>query len=181
MFELHEESPLLIQSEKENFHSVVAKLLYIAKRGRPDILTAVNFLTSRVLRSNQEDAKKLKRICDYLNTTSGYKLKLECNLKVPTIECWIDASFAVHKDRKSVTGVAIMIGNACVYASSVKQKIVTKSSTEAELVAASDGLSYGLWVRNFMQYLGYTALPIKLMQDNKSAIIMAEKGWSSAG
>ena len=33
---------------KEHFHSLTAKLLYLSKRTRPDILVAVSFLTSRV-------------------------------------------------------------------------------------------------------------------------------------
>jgi hypothetical protein len=73
------------------------------------------------------------------------------------------------------------IGKGVFYASSVKQKIVTKSSTEAELVGISDGLSYAIWANYFLKCLGYDVPAIKLFQDNKSTITLAEKGWSSAG
>jgi hypothetical protein len=86
----------------------------------------------------------------------------------------------MHKDRKSVTGIALTMGKGVFYASSVKQKIVTKSSTEAELVATSDGMSYAIWALNFLKYMGYSVPFIKLWQDNKSAITMLKKGWSSA-
>ena len=38
--------PLLTTSAREYFHSITAKLLYLSKRARPDILTPVAFLTN---------------------------------------------------------------------------------------------------------------------------------------
>ena len=40
-----EDSPLLVDEDRERFHSVTAQLLYLAKRVRPDLLVAVAFLT----------------------------------------------------------------------------------------------------------------------------------------
>jgi hypothetical protein len=45
--------------QKSQFHSTVAKLLFVAKRGRPDILLAVSFLTTRVQEPGMDDWKKL--------------------------------------------------------------------------------------------------------------------------
>ena len=42
------ESPPLSTPEAKRFHSFFAKLLYVSKRTRPDILTLVAFLTTRV-------------------------------------------------------------------------------------------------------------------------------------
>ncbi len=41
------------------FHATVAKLLFVAKRGRPDILLAISFLTTRVKSPDDDDWKKL--------------------------------------------------------------------------------------------------------------------------
>lgn len=56
-----------------NFHSLVAKLLYLAKRTRPDILTTVSYLTTRVRDPTRDDEKKLERLMKYLrgNTNLG--------------------------------------------------------------------------------------------------------------
>jgi hypothetical protein len=43
------ERELLEKERKSSFHLAVAKLLFLSKRGRPDILLAVSFLTTRVL------------------------------------------------------------------------------------------------------------------------------------
>ena len=57
---------------------------------------------------------------------------------------------------------------------------MTKSSTEAELVGLSDGLSQSLWLRNFLIGQGYPALPVVQFQDNMSAITLAIKGRSTS-
>ena len=60
-----------------------------------------------------------------------------------------------------------------------KQKINTKSSTEAELVGADDALNALLWTRLFMESQGYRMDTI-LMQDNKSTIQLENNGKESS-
>eukprot|EP01040_Poterioochromonas_malhamensis_P019305 gene19305-22776_t len=70
------EEVLLSKTRKEKFHSTVQKLLYMSKKARPDILTSVAFLTTRVLRPTYEDEKKLKRLLSYLHGTRELALTL---------------------------------------------------------------------------------------------------------
>ena len=51
------------------------------------------------------------------------------------VVAYIDASFALHPDAKSHSGVAIYVGGALAYVASCKQKCVTKSLMESELMA----------------------------------------------
>ena len=50
LFQVKPESsdPLIDNKQREKFHSITAQLRYLSKRVRPDILTAVAFLTKRV-------------------------------------------------------------------------------------------------------------------------------------
>jgi hypothetical protein len=50
----------------------------------------------------------------------------------------VDASFAVHPDMKIHTSGAMSLGKGVVYGTSTRQKLNTKSSTEAELVGVND-------------------------------------------
>ena len=47
--------PVLSDAEGELIHSVTAKILFIANRGRPDLLTFISFMTKRVLSPTAED------------------------------------------------------------------------------------------------------------------------------
>ena len=86
----------------------------------------------------------------------------------------------MHVDAKSRTGVIIMICGGAVCAISRKQKLVTKSSTEAELVALSDGSTYVLWLRNLLGAQGYTMAPSVIFQDNQSVLAMLRETGSNS-
>lgn len=158
---------------------MVMTLYYLAKRVRPDILTSVSWCASRVLNPTQEDEKKLDRILEYLLNTIDQKLILRIGKDV-VLRAFVDASFGLYEDGKSVTGVVIMIGNAIIYVKSGKQKIVTRSSTESELVGISDALSQILWSREYLLSSGIDIGTAIVFQDNKSTIFLANKGRSTS-
>ena len=68
---------------------------------------------------------------------------------------YADAAFAVHVDMKSHTGCVLAMGKWVIKMISMKQKINTKISTEAKLVAANDALSHLLWTNNFLKQQRY--------------------------
>jgi hypothetical protein len=74
---------------------------------------------------------------EYLNGTLDLYLTLGAD-DLNTIQTWVDASYAVHPDMKSHTGGVISMGIVGLMCKSTKQKLNTKSSTEAELVGATD-------------------------------------------
>ena len=68
---------------------------------------------------------------------------------------WVDASFAIHPGMQSHTGGVISFGWGGLIYKSKWQKINTKSSTEAELVGASNYIPHTLYVKYFMEAQGY--------------------------
>jgi hypothetical protein len=81
---------------------------------------------------------------------------------------------------RSHTGGTMSMGTGAVYSTSKKQKLNTKSSTEAELVGIDDVLPQALWTKYFMEAQGYGVTTI-LNQDNQSTIKLSENGKSSSG
>jgi hypothetical protein len=131
LFEIDEQSPLLDPCEKDYFHTFVAKMLYLAKRVRPECLTTVAFLTTRVTKSTKQGLGKLRRLLRYLEYSQdqGHKgIRLTPGKAGVSVRAYIDAAYGVHADGKSHTGCSITIGEAGpVDVNSTKQPIVTKS------------------------------------------------------
>jgi hypothetical protein len=73
-----------------------------------------------------------------------------------------------------------MLGDAMIYIKSGKQKTVTRSSTESELVGISDSLSQVLWTREYLTSAGLNIGPAIMFQDNQSTIFLATKGRSTS-
>ena len=48
LFKVDYESPLLSEEHSQHFHTLTAKLIFLSKRSRPDILNAVVFLTTHI-------------------------------------------------------------------------------------------------------------------------------------
>ena len=63
------DSKELDEARSEIFHSVTAKLLFIMKRARPDIETAVSYLMTRVSKSNEKYWEKLRRCLGFIKGT----------------------------------------------------------------------------------------------------------------
>ena len=62
LFKVREDDKQLSEKKGELFHSVVAELLFMMKRSRPDLDTSMDFLTTRVLKSDVDDWGKLRKI-----------------------------------------------------------------------------------------------------------------------
>jgi len=171
LFNVRDDIDVLPGHKQELIHGLVASLLYLAKRTRPDLLTAVGFLTRRVKKYNADDEKKLVRLLKYLNHTKDlpYVLSFQDPLVVVSSA---DASYATTHDFRSVSGGTVSLGGAVVHAESKTQKIVTKSSHEAEIVCTSDYGGRPLWTRNFLAAQGYSvsATPVIIEQDNMGAM-----------
>ena len=94
---------------------------------------------------------------------------------------WVDASYAVHDNMKSHTGGAFSLGQGALMCKSTKQKLNTKSSTEAEVVGLSDYLPNVIWARMFLAEQGYELPDNVLYQDNQSAIRLEKNSRASCG
>jgi hypothetical protein len=172
------DSKALSPEQAELFHTFVAKALFMCKRARPDIHTAVAVLCTRVKKPNQDDWSKLVRLMKYLNGTREDKLVLSAD-DLHVIKWYVDSAFAVHPDFKSHTGGVMTYGGGAAQSISRKQKLNTRSSTEAELVGTDDVAIMILWTKYFMEAQGYKINENILMQDNKSTMLLLNNGKRS--
>jgi hypothetical protein len=169
-FELNDEAKLLSDEERKKFHTLVAKLLYLAHRIRADILLAVSNLTTKVTCPTEEDKIKLNRILSYLKKTKDMVMNVT-NKGSIELEAFIDSSFGIHPNGRSHTGMVITLGGTPILVKSSKQKINTLNSTEAELVALSDKVPFVVEIYDFLKSQGYKNIKTPVIhQDNQSTI-----------
>jgi len=181
LFEINEESPLLASEEQDAMRSATASLLYLARRTYPELLPVTAHLTTRVGKYTTEDEGKFIRAMKYLNTYPNGGVTLRAESGDIQIHAYVDASHGVHADGRSHTGCVITLGSGSVFTRSGKQKAVSRSSTEAELIALSDSLPTILWARQFLKDLGIDIGPVQIHEDNTSTIALAERGKSNKG
>jgi len=92
----------------------------------------------------------------------------------------VDSSYAVHPNMRSHSVIFMTLGRGMAYSVSNKQKLNTKSSTEAELVAIDDSMGQILWSRYVLAVQGEHVPTTTIYQDNKSTILLAENGKTSS-
>ena len=179
LFMIEKDEQKLDNKQHDIFHHIVAKLLYVTRRSRLDIGLAIAYLCTRVGCSTKGDWEKLRRCLNYLENTIDMPRILSAT-SFDMMRTWVDAAFAVHDNMRSHTGGVISFdGVGVINPKSSKQRINTKSSTEAELVGASDYLPWVVWVSNFMRCQGYNIKSNIFYQDNQSAIRMEKNGTAS--
>jgi hypothetical protein len=66
--------------------------------------------------------------------------------------------------------------NAPVHVSSKKQKLVAKSSTEAEMIALNQAAEEIIWMLDLLEELGFSNEPAVIEQDNMSCITLSYLG-----
>jgi hypothetical protein len=115
----------------------------------------------------------------YLRRTINMPLTLEAdNLHI--IKWWVDASYAVHPDMKNRTGGMMTLRKGSTYGTSMRQKINTKSWTEAELVGVNDVMPQVLWTKYWMEAQGYKIDENKIGRDNQSSMLLKNNSRASS-
>ena len=179
LFHSKEDSPPLDTNQAAMFHTTVAKLLYISKRTRPDILLPVNILCTRVKAPTKEDWDKLLKVLKYLKSTLDMELLIGITInedKSINLNSYIDAAYSVHQDLKSHSGACFSIGQGTIMSCSTKQACVSKSSTEAELIAYTDFIGEAMALKNTVQEICEYKVNLHILQDNQSVLSIVTTG-----
>ena len=98
------------------------------------------------------------------------------------LSAYSDANWASNKDdRRSISGVLVMINGASVVFKSRTQHNVSLSTAEAEYVALSLCVQEVFWVKSLLREMGIEIkVPVPIFEDNQGAIAIAKnEGYQS--
>lgn len=167
-------------AQETPYRQAIGSLMYLMLATRPDISAALNKVAQF---SNDYDSTHwiaTKRILRYVKGTSEYSLALgglsrRDKTETLTLTGSCDADWGGDlTDRRSTTGYVFLLNNHVISWKSHKQTSVATSSTEAEYQALSSATKEVLWLRMFMNEIGFEQQsPTTIQQDNQSTISLA--------
>ena len=153
-------------------------ILYMARVARYDLLTPVTYLASRITKWSRGCDRKLHRLMCYIETSQDYVLEGYVGDKLDDVRLTLysDAAFAGCKiTMRSTSGVFLVLTGPNTFfpftAVSRKQTCASRSTTEAEMVAANLALrQVGLPAQILLNTLLGRDVPLVLKEDNTATI-----------
>ena len=119
---------------------------------------AVSFLTNRESTRDVGDWEKLRRVKRFVQCT----LKVKSNFGATNpneIFIWVNEFYVIHHATMIQTRVTMSMGLGVTNCITSKKKLNTQSSTESELVGASDYVPFNILSIIFMHHQGYLNKP----------------------
>ena len=158
-----------LDMERVPYASAVGSLMYAMVCTRLDIAHAVGTVSRFLSNPGREHWNAVKWILRYLRGTAGMRLCFGGNK--PTLVGYSDSDLAGDIDsRKSTSGYLIKFAGGAVAWQSKLQRCVALSTTEAEFIAITEACKELLWVKKFLQELGFDHDKYLLLCDSQSAI-----------
>ena len=159
------------------YQSVTGSLLFIARLIRPEILFAVIQLTKFASDPLKVHYDAAVRIVQYLFNTVDFVLKFE-KPKFMSLTGFSDSDWANDIiDRKSYSGFTIYLnGNPIVWSCS-KQKLISQSSDEAEIIAANEAARELTYCNQLFKEITGHDVRAQLFTDNAGVIRTCDRGF----
>lgn len=158
------------------YSSLIGELQWIAMVVRVDIAFAVNVLARFLEKPKEIHWEAAKRILAYLAGTKELGVVYWSGGDETPVG-FSDSDWAGDRaDRKSVSGYVVMLKGGPIQWKSRKQKVVAKSTAEAEYIAASTCVQELIWFRHFFEEIkrDFGSEPIILNVDNQAALQMTK-------
>ena len=135
------------------YRSTINALQYLTLT-QPDLAFSVNKLSQFSQAPTVAHWNASKRILRYIKGTLSYGLLFR-PAQLLTLEGYSNADWATYlDDRKSVSGICIFFGGNLVTWSSRKQRVIARSSAEAEYRALSSVATDLVWIQNLLSEIG---------------------------
>jgi len=161
---------------------ITGKIRYCADKSRPDILYAINTISTQANNPNEEFITATIKLMKYLNTTIKESLQLGGKDNKLILFAYSDASYVTDGDSRSQLGNCFFLtrDSGAIYSVSKKDNTVSHSSTESELKAIDMCTRTIIYLRNLLKELEFEQHePTIIYVDNKSSMLLLETLKSS--
>ncbi|GMF45584.1 unnamed protein product [Phytophthora fragariaefolia] len=158
------------------YRSLIGCLIYIATCTRPDVAFVVTQLSRFLENRGLQHWQAAIRVLRYLKSTREHGIVYQGSSGKVTVEAFTDADWGSNTDdRRSVSGIMVLIGNGPVVFKSKYQRTVALSSAEAEYMVLSLCVQEMLWTRSMLKDMGKEQEDAtQIWEDNQGAIALAQ-------
>ena len=155
--------------DPEVYRRIIGKLLYL-NMTRPDISYAVQQLSQFLSDPRMPHFLAAQHVLKYLKGTLHHGLFYSAQNTLQ-LTAYCDADWGnCHYSGRSLTGYCIFLGSSLISWKTKKQKVVSKSSTEAKYTTMSHTTSELVWLTRVLNDLHiHPSLPLPLYCDNITA------------
>ena len=156
----------------KNYQILIGCLIWLCTSTRVDITYSVFSLARFMSNPLGQHMNAAMHILRYLKETINYSLYFSGSIK--PLSGYTDSSWGDCKSTsRSTSGYIFDIGSGPLCWQSGRQKMVTKSSTEAEYVGQSYAASEAVWLRELLREMDLVQGTTIIKADNQGAIALA--------
>ena len=162
--------------------ALVGSLMWLSVMTRPDIANALRACARHSHNPSPRHRKALLQVAAYVNATKEIGLRFVRGSGL-RLSVYADADYAaVSNDRRSVSGVAVMLGDTAIGWKSSTQKCVTTATCEAEYLALCDASKEALFTRAVLVFLQpeLSGMRVDIFGDNEGAKAIADNPSSAS-
>lgn len=168
----------LQENEKEvapfPYRQVVGALSYLSIGTRPDIAFAVSVVSRTLDNPKPEDVARVKRILCYIKGTINHGITYQNSTATKCLQSYSDADHGGDcTTGRSTTGMICLYSRGAIAWQSKRQRTVAISSTESEIVAASETAREVIWLKKILEFMVTGEIHTELYLDSESAIRLA--------
>src|SRR5208282_831251 len=151
--------------------------MFLMIGSRPDLAVAISFLSQSMSNPSPHHMQAAKRVLRYIKGTRDLKLHLG-NRENDGIMLtrFSNANWGNDAEtRRSTTGYLFYLCDGLISWTSKKQPTVALLTTEAEYIALSHASTEAIWLRSFLNELGFDQIKATVInEDNQSCISLAK-------
>ncbi len=173
-FEIDEATKIMLgEQEHSQYRSIVGSMMYAMVVTRPDLAIGILHLTKAFAAPTNHHMALAVRMMKYVNGSKNVGIKYEsCGQELIG---YVDADWGNCKvTRRSVSGYIFIHRSGAISWRAKMQSTVALSSTEAEYISLSAGICEVMWLLELFKELGIEKRTVTLMEDNQSAMKLAE-------
>jgi len=149
--------------------------MFLMSGTRPDLAYSVGYLSRVLDKPMAEDVIRVKRVFRYLAGTINKGIVYKSDSSPGSLECYSDADFGgCTTTGRSTSGLVVLHAGGAISWLSQRQGIVATSTTESEIVAATEATKEIIWLqRLFGGIMELKHTPV-LQVDNSATVKLAQ-------